>query len=242
TSAWGGSMGSLTVKLEGARVLEDYQLPVAPDADHFPADVKEVGATVSDGNGLQLEATGSGSAPALAGLEIWDEGLPPVSVLSPNGGESFSVGDTLVVKWEADALVTSVGIQVSVDSGAKWLPLTRTRSVAPSDADWGDFKWVIPDSLDGVPMASGKVLVSVYDYFGADRDRSDSAFTIATAAVAVKARRASASLRLASLGGGNLRVSLPGSGPFAASLSDTRGRRLRAWSWGGAGDRVLSLG
>jgi hypothetical protein len=238
----GGVASGLTLKMEGVKVLDNFWVLGAPDSGRFAADVREVAVTVSDGNGLSVEASGTRAA-ALAGLELWDEGLPLVSVQSPNGGETFRVGDTLSVRWTADPLITSVGIELSVDSGAHWLPLTRTRSVAPGDADWANFKWVIPDSLDSVSLASNKAKVLVYDYFGADRDRSDSVFTIVALPGGVRAAAGAPKAMVAApLPGGRLQVTLGGArGPISASLSDLRGRNARAWSWG-AGDKVLEVG
>lgn len=243
SAAPGGAAVPLTLRMEGSKVLDNYWMPTAPDSQHFATDAKEVFFTVSDGNGLQGEATGIRAA-ALAGIELWDEGRPLVDVKAPNGSETFLVGDTLSVRWQADPLVTSVGIQISVDSGAHWLPLTRTRSVAPGDADWGDFKWVIPDSLDSVPMPTAKAMVSVYDYFGADRDRSDAVFSIGARSNSVRrALLAAASWSALPLGGGHMQVTLgKASGAWSLSLSDVRGRALRAWSWQGPGDRVLDAG
>ena len=240
----GDIAGRLTLLVEGVKLLQDYRLSAVADSSGRAAEVREISVTVSDGNGLQMEAVGTGLPPALAGLEIQDIGLPPVVLVSPNGGEALRVGDTLRVRWTADSSISSCGIQISADSGKKWLPLTRTRSVATSDPDWGDFRWVIPDSLDGVSLVSRNIMVAVNDYFGTDRDRSDRVFAIAGNSVTlpgvVKGER---DFFLSSLPGGRVRLILgPGAGAATAMVSDIRGRILKTYRISGAGIHLLELG
>lgn len=239
-----GSAGSLTVKLEGTKVLDAYTLPASSDASLRAADMREAAVTVSDGNGLSLDAAGTGAAPALAGLEIFDIGSPPVDLHSPNGGEKVAVGDTLSIRWASDSTITSCGVQVSVDSGAKWIPLTRRRSVAVGDSDWQDFRWVIPDSLDGSSMVGARTLISVYDYFGSDRDRSDQVFTILPGSSAIRPalRRGPDGLASAHWEGSRLVLDVEGAGPWQAFLADTRGRMLRRFAFSGSGRRILDAG
>jgi hypothetical protein len=163
--------------LEGKTAWEGrYALPALTSGKLFTAEAK---VTVSDTDGLSGEFVGLSAAFIyVAALETYDIGLPPVTVTGPNGGETINTGDTLPIRWETDNGITSVGIQVSIDSGKKWMPITRTSSVESGDPEWGRFPWVVPDSLDGISLASAKVMISVYDYFGTDRDRSDGVFTL----------------------------------------------------------------
>ncbi len=222
-----GSAGTITLKFEGQKLIQDHRLPAGPDSVSRAADIREVSVSVTDGNGLDIEAIGTAGAPALAALEIYESGTPPVSLRSPNGGESFKVGDTLAIRWLTDSSITSCGIQISVDSGAKWLPITRRKSVGTADKDWQDFRWAIPDTMDGVSLVSQAALISVYDYFGTDRDRSDKPFRI-EAAVPVRnpALPGSGAARVR-ISGGRLWVDLPGQGPRTLELIDMQG--TRAW-------------
>jgi hypothetical protein len=230
--------GGLAAVMEGRKVLEDYHPPAKPDAG-VAADVRTVTVTVSDGNGLQISFQGPDSAFALAGLEIAAVGVPPVNLTSPNGGETFAVGDTVHIRWSAGPTISSCGIQISIDSGATWMPVTRTRSVAPGDPDWEDYPFVVPDSLDGKSVVGDRVFFTVYDYFGVDRDRSNAAIHF-TAPIVVRARPEASRLGAALESGGRLRLALPGSGRYRVSLADYRGREAARFDLDG-GDRVLSL-
>lgn len=238
-----GEAGGLSARFEGALLLDKYALPAAPDSQTLPAEVREVPVTVSDGDGLRIDVVSWTGALGLSALEIHDVGLPPVSLTAPNGGETFQVGDTLVIRWETDEAITSCGISVSVDSGARWLPITRLRSVGTSDPDWQAFRWVIPDSLDGQPMPGGRAMITVYDYFGSDRDRSDKAFAIQGRQVSARRAAAARAPGAAVLAGGILRIDLDGMpGAWRAELGDLSGRSLGAWTLDGARRHRLSPG
>ena len=216
------SSGKLDVTLGGVRILEGYQLPVRPDTG-IATDMRELQTTVSDGKGLKLGFEGAAADVALAGLEVYDIGSLPIALATPNGGEVARIGDTLRIKWAADGYVTSVGIQISPDSGKSWIPVTRRSSVNQGQAGWGDYSWVIPDSLDGVSLASKVCMVSVYDYFGSDRDRSDQVFTILAGETRIATPPRSAPRFAARWLPGRIEVILP-PGYTAASLIDPQGR------------------
>ncbi len=236
--------GSLTVRFEGQKVLDAYHLPIPVDSGFRAVDIQEASVTVSDGNGLTLDASTTGTAPALAGLEIYDQGLPPVNLVTPNGGETYSVGDTLSIRWSADSAIASCGIQISVDSGVKWIPLTRKRSVSLIDPDWQNFHWVIPDSLDGFAMSTGRAMVSVYDYFGTDRDRSDRVFRILEKVSSIHASSPSLSQGLKGVHweGNYLHLELVGRGNWKIFLTDIHGRKVRNFSFLGSGRLELDVG
>lgn len=126
---------------------------------------------------LCLVAVGidAGAAEALA--------LPsPLRVTSPNGAESYRVGDRVVVRWEADPQVTTdVVVLFSADAGSSWVNLTSGKGVGSDGPDWGEFGWTIPDRLPGhVGPVSSACLIRVYDSSNtAVEDVSDAVFTIA---------------------------------------------------------------
>jgi hypothetical protein len=238
--------GAFSARLQGKLVLEDYKLPAGTAGGGLRADVKEASVTVSNGQGLFVDfisALPGGSA--LSGLEVYDEGMPPIAVTAPNGGEHVSIGDTLAIRWEADSLVTSVGIQISLDSGLTWHAVTRRKSVQRTDADWGDYKWPIPDTLDGANLATGKAMISVYDYFGADRDRSDEAFAIGKGNDPASLRPVAARGAdwFAGVSGDHrLWLRLPANGTWKLTLSDMRGKTLRAAELAGNGLKAWETG
>jgi hypothetical protein len=215
-----------SLQLEGKTAWEGrYAYPALTSGKLFTAEAK---VTVSDTDGLSGEFVGLPAAFLyVAALEVYDIGLPPVTVTGPNGGETVNLGDTLAIRWETDGAITSVGIQVSIDSGKKWIPITRTASVESGDPEWGDFPWAVPDSLDGKSLASSQVMVSVYDYFGTDRDRSDGVFTLQPKAARIGAAPSAGPRRLAAnwrAGSGLILRGLQPGLPTDVALLDVRGK------------------
>jgi hypothetical protein len=229
----------MTIKVEGQPIIEDQRLPSRPD-NGIRGGTRDFLATVNDGNGLEIGFEGSDEAVSLAGLEVHDVGELPISVDYPNGGESAHVGDTLHIRWTATEMVSSVGIQISVDSAQSWIPVTRTRSVNLGQADWGDFRWIIPDSLDGKSLITAHAQIYVYDYFGTDRDRSDAVFSILPSGIS-GLKAAAPALRALTIGfaSGRLEIGLPRPGPYRIALTDVRGRMVLSAQ--GVGKESVSL-
>jgi hypothetical protein len=225
SSPWPGESApaqGMTVKLEGVALLEDYRLPVRPDSG-IKGETRELLTTVNDGDGLTIEL--QGTAPSLAGLEIHDLGGLPIALTSPKGGESLHIGDTLHIRWTTDESITSVGIQISVDSGKSLIPVTRKSAINQGLPGWGDYPWVIPDSLDGKSFITANAMLLVYDYFGTDRDRSDRVFTILPAEhTALRPGAAAARALTAAFTAGRLEIGLPQPGRYRVALTDVRGR------------------
>lgn len=93
-------------------------------------------------------------------------------LLAPTGGETYHVGDSLHVRWKAQGKgqeeINSVTVALSPDSGKTWANL-KNGSIAPQDAQWGDFPWKIPATLtakgtDFDLAGRTNVLVRVQDY------------------------------------------------------------------------------
>jgi hypothetical protein len=231
----------MTVKLEGVALLEDYRLPTRPDSG-VKVETRQLPVSVSDGDGLEIGFSGSAEAVAYAGVEIHDLGPLAISLLQPDGGESFQVGDTLHARWETDGFITSVGLQLSIDSGKTWIPVTRRSAINQGQAGWGDYPWVIPDSLDGRSLVTAQALLSVYDYFGTDRDRSNRVFAIKPSDQnAIRSKAASAASLDARFASGRLNLRLPQPGRYRVALFDVRNRSVlgaEAVSSGASGGAV----
>lgn len=110
------------------------------------------------------------------------QGSNGITVVSPNGGESFRVGGLLPVSWSySNSEFTSANI--TLDCGLNdWYNLTKTSI----DPDVGDTALVIPDSvysfarkaLIAFPVGSGcKVKISDYNIKGI-LDTSDAPFAV----------------------------------------------------------------
>jgi hypothetical protein len=74
-----------------------------------------------------------------------------LTVLSPNGGETWPRGGTATVRWDSLGEVDAVGIALSTDEGASWTTLTA------GTANDGSVAVGVPD------MESSRCLVWVYD-------------------------------------------------------------------------------
>ncbi len=74
-----------------------------------------------------------------------------ILLVFPKGGESFKIGSTLIVKWteqgQGKTDVNAVDIQLSPDDGKTWINLNQ-RSITPVDAQWENFSWLIPDTVN----------------------------------------------------------------------------------------------
>lgn len=101
----------------------------------------------------------------------------------PNGGQQFSVGDTLTIRWTAFSLdLNLVDISYSPDLGETWVILNPRESISRDSSAWDNFVWVIPDTLTGgIPATGASALVRVasYEVVTADyADISDAVFTV----------------------------------------------------------------
>jgi len=95
----------------------------------------------------------------------------PVSVLTPNGGESWAVGSSQNIIWSTTGTVGDVNIDYSTNSGSNWV------SVATNTANDGTFTWTVPNT------PSTACLIRVREIDGSPTDWSDAVFTITTSTV-----------------------------------------------------------
>ena len=77
--------------------------------------------------------------------EVFDDN----SVIFPNGGEIFLIGNSYNIRWNFDSSIQSVSVYFSTDSGLTWELI-----VDYTDND-GAFWWIVP------PITSGDCLVKV---------------------------------------------------------------------------------
>lgn len=99
-------------------------------------------------------------------LTIW-LGPPRIEVTSPNGGESWIIGETYDITWISEKFTDNVTIEYSIDEGGEWDTV-----IANTEND-GLHSWIIPDT----PSDSCRVRVS--DAADGDPyDISDSNFSI----------------------------------------------------------------
>ncbi len=91
---------------------------------------------------------------------------PSLTLTSPNGGESWTAGESHDITWTSGGTVGDVHIDYSTDGGDNWL------SVAADEANDGSYSWTVPNA----PSTSCLVRISESD--GDPLDGSNSMFTI----------------------------------------------------------------
>ncbi len=230
-----------SISLEGAKILDNVALPARPDSG-LRVGTRDLQVTVADGKGLNVELSGPSGSVYLAGLEIHDIGGLPIEVTAPSAGRTYHVGDTLHIKWKADGLINSAGIQFSPDNGKDWIPVTRRSSVNLGQSNWGDYPWVIPDSLDGFSMVSDSCAMMVYDYFGTERDRTDFPFVILASQsnTGLRAHAAlAAKFSLTRAGTDRLVIHVTTPGKIQVELISVTGRMAAMANGSGPGDVTL---
>ena len=95
---------------------------------------------------------------------------PSVTVLSPNGGEVWSIGSVKTVNWDTVGKVDRVSVEYSTNSGYTW------KAIATDIENKGSQPWTIPNS------PSTACVVRVYEaYSGDPMDFGDGLFTITLA-------------------------------------------------------------
>jgi TolB protein len=106
---------------------------------------------------------------------VVSESAPQINLTSPNGGELFTGGSTVNVRWNssdpdgaADEAKLAYVISLSEDNGVTWIPLAL-------DLSQKEFNFVIPPNMQS---DSALVRVTVTDGVNTAIDQSDSVFSI----------------------------------------------------------------
>ncbi|MEP7027129.1 MAG: FlgD immunoglobulin-like domain containing protein [Candidatus Eisenbacteria bacterium] len=160
---------------------------------------------------------------------------PTVTVLSPNGGETWDTGSSQAITWSAsdDVGVTAVDLDLSLHgANGPWMP------IAHALANSGSYGWIAPDS------ASDSALVRVTAYDAATHatmDASDSVFVLFDPLVAALPGPAGLALDapFPSPGRGavTLRYSLPRAGVARLEIVDLAGHVV----WRDQGERAAGV-
>jgi hypothetical protein len=137
-----------------------------------------------------------------------------ITVISPNGGEKWTVGTTQNVTWSFTGKVSNVKIEYSTNNGIGWSTMVLS---TPND---GIFSWTVP----AVSSSNCKVRISETD--GAPSDTSDSVFSIVSQSRAPKIflnrshLNASTAISGASTGPQTFWISNSGTGSLNWEISD----------------------
>ena len=181
-------LGALTLTLTGIPAGTDYDLFLTDEVGNIYAQSDSSG---NQDERIEEQVTGpgpfwvrvvsvSGYAPespyTLTAVFTPRNESPTVALLSPNGGETFFVGDSVTVSWTAsdpeDGTDLAVDLAYSADAGTTWTALVSTTE---NSGSWG---WTVP----GPVTAEALVRVTVTDEGGkCAADTSDGFFAVAEA-------------------------------------------------------------
>jgi len=98
----------------------------------------------------------------------WGTTTPGITVISPNGGEIWTVGETRTVQWTSQGSVGNVNIDLSTDGGTNWTNLVS------NTLNDGSQTVTVPNT----PSSTCRIRVREPD--GTPSDTSDNNFTIST--------------------------------------------------------------
>ena len=246
---------SMGYSIEGVKVLSNFNI-VDEAGGVNRALVREFAVTVSDGNGMQIVATrDNGNDVFEAGIEILggtsstSPSTPPVTVISPNGGEVFKVGDEITIEWEWDTtIVGGVAVWFSADDGENYTILTTGGSIAAvhEGSTRGTFTWTIPERVGEVATVSDGCRVRVWEYtLNHLVDESDAAFSIvpsSSTAFGPFAADRSASVIVEAAGREGIVVTIPWQGAHRLSVVRLDGTVVLRRTGDGARSYLLGSG
>ena len=96
------------------------------------------------------------------------EPTPAITVISPNGGETWTAGSSHDITWSSTGTIDSVNIDYSTDNGSHWIPM-----MAANTTNDGSHAWTVPYA------ASTQCLIRVSDASNAEvLDISNAVFSI----------------------------------------------------------------
>lgn len=104
---------------------------------------------------------------------------PSITVLSPNGVETWSKGSTQTIKWNTTGNISNVSILL--------VPVNESvgvRTLAENVANTGSYSWTIPNCTVNFPCSSnfeipaGRYYIRISDSITKDGDQSDASFSI----------------------------------------------------------------
>lgn len=106
--------------------------------------------------------------------------IPLITVISPNGGETFTAGDVTNIRWATNNL-GSLSVELDlIDKGGYIV-----QRIAPNIPNTGNYSWAIPRDIvtAGTSISSGafRILASSNDKGPSAQDFSDNYFTIISA-------------------------------------------------------------
>jgi hypothetical protein len=104
---------------------------------------------------------------------------PTITVVSPNGGESWLIGSTQTISWNSVGPISQVMIEYTSDGGTTW---NLIAAPVPNGTGGGTYSWTVPAT------PSGFCIVRVSDFMlSSINDVSNAFFTITSGTATVTA-------------------------------------------------------
>lgn len=139
--------------------------------------------------------------PASLGTEtVTTNANPFISMLSPNGGETFLVGEQYAIRWGTQNLPVNSQVMIQLRGWAYPLP---TRDLVTIDAQSGSYSWRVPGDLP-----QGEYRIEIY-HVGTEGVANGLAKTISQDSFIIHMKTSSGDGR----GGGGTVITEPGSTP-----------------------------
>lgn len=156
-----------------------YQAPTTALVTGLLAGNTEVKAMYTDSSGNLLTAT--------ADVRVLSPAQSSITVLSPNGGESWQSGSRQTITWQpyristGDALPPVGWVTITLDSGLRCFttPCPSVYTLANNIADNGFFDWIVGKDINGnsIPNGDYRVIVT-FNSYPPFSDTSDAPFSI----------------------------------------------------------------
>lgn len=170
----------MTYSVEGTVILDHFDIFTEAGGAN-KALVKEFDITVGGGDGLLLEAVGNNSDVFECGIEVIavGESAATINLVESLDGATFSIGDTLLIRWSTagGAAEGGVVLELSPDAGETWISLT-TNAISKTDPRWGAFPLVLESTIEGHPIVSGQAMIRITDYYDPTLSTLSSLFVI----------------------------------------------------------------
>ncbi len=132
------------------RLEADPSDAITPESDDYDdgADISTFGAPNQWGR------------QAFDDLRIVEPAVAAISLIAPNGGEVFVVGETVTIEWTSDGAIEDVLVEFSVDGGASWMNAFPANVGNP-----GQYAWTVPpvESDQCLIRVSSATQLAVYD-------------------------------------------------------------------------------
>jgi len=149
-----------------------------------------------------------------------------IVVSSPQAGEQWALGSRQRIRWSAPS-VQVVQIDLTVDGGDTWVPVTGQGGVSQASASWGDYAWTVPASLG----TNASALIRVAQYGDISIAGLSGLFSIGPSVTGPAERNAGRAMGIEarkSAGAIVIKWTLPGSRMASIAIYGLTGRRVAA--------------